>query len=51
LGLPAQATSSHEDPVRELAFSVMVARGLADSDARPVGPDDEMAHRIRQWGK
>ena len=28
---------------------VMVERGLADSDARRVVPDDEMAHRIRQW--
>jgi hypothetical protein len=43
--------SSREDLVRELAFSVMVERGLADSDARRVVSDDEMAHRIRQWRK
>jgi predicted transcriptional regulator len=41
--------SSHEELVRELAFSLMVDRGLADSDARRVVSDDEMAHRIRQW--
>ena len=43
--------SSHEELVRTLAFSVMVERGLADSDARRVVSDDEMAHRIRQWRK
>jgi predicted transcriptional regulator len=43
--------SSREELVRELALSVMVERGLADSDARRVVPDDEMAHRIRQWRK
>ena len=43
--------SSYEELVRELAFSVMVAHGLADSGARRVVPDDEMAHRIRQWRK
>jgi len=35
----------------KLSVSVMVERGLADSDARRVVPDDEMAHRIRQWRK
>ena len=40
---------SREELIRELAFNVMVERGLADSDARRVVPDDEMAHRIRQW--
>ena len=43
--------SSREELVRELALSVMVERGLADSDARRVVPDDEMVHRIRQWRK
>ena len=43
--------SSREELVRELAFSLMVERGLADSDARRVISDDEMAHRIRQWRK
>jgi predicted transcriptional regulator len=43
--------SSREELVRELAFSLMVERGLADSDARRVVPDDEMANRIRRWRK
>jgi predicted transcriptional regulator len=30
---------------------LMVQRGLADSDARRVVADDEVAHRIRQWRK
>ena len=43
------ADSSREEIVRELAFHVMVQRGLADSDARRVIPNDEMARRIRSW--
>ena len=43
--------SSREELVRELAFSLMIERGLADSDARRVVADDEMAHRIRLWRK
>ena len=43
--------SSREALVRELAFSLMVERGLADSDARRVISNDDMAHRIRQWRK
>ena len=43
--------SSREELVRELAFSLMIERGLADSDARRVVSDDEMAHRIRLWRK
>ena len=43
--------SSREKLVRELAFSLMIEHGLADSDARRVVSDDEMAHRIRQWRK
>ena len=43
--------SSGEALVRELAFSLMVERGLADSDARRVISDDDVAHRIRQWRK
>jgi hypothetical protein len=39
--------SSPEQIVRELAFHVMVERGLADSDARRVISNDEMAQRIR----
>ena len=38
--------SSREEIVRELAFHVMVERGLADSDAGRVVSNDEMARRI-----
>ena len=42
--------SSREEIVRELAFHVMVQRGLADSDARQVISNQEMARRrIRRW--
>ncbi len=41
--------SSREEIVRELAFHVMVERGLADSDAGRVISNDEMARRIRSW--
>ena len=43
--------SSREEIVRELAFHVMVERGLADSDAGRVISNDEMARRIRSWRK
>ena len=43
--------SSREEIVRELAFHVMVQRGLADSDARRVISSEEMARRIRTWQK
>jgi predicted transcriptional regulator len=41
--------STHEDIVRELAFHVMIQRGLADSDAQRVISNDEMTRRIRSW--
>ena len=41
--------SSREEIVRELAFHVMVERGLADSDAKRTVSNEEMAHRIRTW--
>ncbi len=41
--------SSSEEIVRELAFHVMIERGLADSDTGRVISNDEMAHRIRSW--
>jgi predicted transcriptional regulator len=41
--------SSHEEIVRELAFHLMVERGLADSDASRVISNEEAAHRIRSW--
>ena len=43
--------SSREEIVRELAFHVMVERGLADSDAKRTISNEEMAHRIRSWQK
>jgi predicted transcriptional regulator len=43
--------SSSEEIVRELAFHVMVKRGLADSDASRTIGNDEMGRRIRSWGK
>lgn len=41
--------SSPDEIVRELAFHLMVERGLADSDAGRVISNDEMARRIRSW--
>jgi predicted transcriptional regulator len=41
--------SSSEELVRELAFHVMVQRGLADSDAGHVISHEEMGRRIRSW--
>ena len=38
--------SSPEEIVRELAFHVMVQRGLADSDARRTLSNEEMGRRI-----
>jgi hypothetical protein len=43
--------SSREEIVRELAFHVMVERGLADSDAKRVISNGEMERRIRSWQK
>lgn len=40
---------SREEIVRELAFHVMVERGLADSDAKRTISNEEMAHCIRSW--
>ena len=41
--------SSAEEIVRELAFHVMVERGLADSDGRRIVSNEETARRIRSW--
>ncbi len=43
--------SSAEEVVRELAFHVMVQRGLADSDAGRVVSNEDAARRIRAWRK
>jgi predicted transcriptional regulator len=41
--------SSSEELVRELAFHVMIQRGLADSDAGRVSTNGELDRRIRSW--
>jgi hypothetical protein len=43
--------SSYDDIVRELAFDLMVQRGLKDSDQRRTISDDEMERRIKSWQK
>ena len=43
--------SSPEEIVRELAFHVMVERGLADSDTKRTISNKDMARRIRSWQK
>jgi predicted transcriptional regulator len=43
------ADSSSEELVRELAFHVMIQRGLADSDAGRTVSNAEMDRRIRSW--
>jgi len=45
------ADSSRKEIVRELAFHVMVEKGLADSDAKRITSNADMAHRIRTWRK
>ena len=41
--------STREEIVSELAFHVMVERGLVDSEAKRVISNAEMAKRIRSW--
>ena len=41
--------SSPDEIVRELAFHVMIERGLADSDAGRTISNEEMGRRIRSW--
>ncbi|MFT4585766.1 MAG: putative transcriptional regulator [Gammaproteobacteria bacterium] len=43
--------SSSEEIVRELAFHIMVERGLSDSDAGRTISSEEMDRRIRSWSK
>ncbi len=43
--------SSREEIVRELAFHLMVERGLTESDAKRTVSNAEMARRIRSWQK
>ena len=41
--------SSEADIVRELAFDLMVRRGLADADTNRTISNEEMGRRIRAW--
>jgi hypothetical protein len=41
--------SSAEEIVRELAFHVMIQRGMRDSDADNSISNKEMERRIRSW--
>lgn len=43
--------SSVEEIVRELAFGLMIDRGVRDSDAGRTISNEKMCHRIRQWRK
>ena len=43
--------STSEEIVRELAFHLMVERGLADSSAGRTISNEEMGRRIRAWQK
>jgi len=43
--------SSHEELIRELAFDIMVRKGVSDSDAGRTIPHEEMRNRIRSWQK
>ena len=43
--------SSPEEIIRELAFHVMVEKGLADVDAKRTITNEEMARLIRSWQK
>jgi hypothetical protein len=43
--------SSYDDIVRELAFDLMVQRGLKDSDEQLTISNEEMKRRIKMWQK
>lgn len=43
--------STYEELAREIAFSLMVQRGLKDSDAGRTISDEEMETRIRSWAR
>jgi hypothetical protein len=43
--------SSYDDIVRELAFDLMVQRGLRDSDEQRVISNEEMGRRVKTWQK
>ena len=41
--------SSYDEIVRELAFDLMVQRGLKDSDEGRTVSNEEMGRRIKAW--
>ena len=43
--------SSYDEIVRELAFDLMVRRGLKDSDERRTIPNDEVRRGVATWQK
>jgi len=43
--------SSYDEILRELAFNLMVQRGLKDSDEGKTISNEEMGRRIRSWQK
>ena len=43
--------SSYDEIVRELAFELMVQRGLKDSDEGHTISNEEMQRRIKTWQK
>ncbi|HEU4873750.1 MAG TPA: hypothetical protein VFT44_11695 [Pyrinomonadaceae bacterium] len=43
--------STYDDIIRELAFDLMVQRGLKDSDEQRTISSDEMERRIKTWQK
>ncbi len=43
--------SSYDDIVRELAFELMVQRGLKDSDEQQIISNEKMERRIKTWQK
>ena len=43
--------SSYDEIVRELAFELMVQRGLKDADEGHTITNDEMQRRIKTWQK
>ena len=43
--------SSSEEIIRELAFHLMIERGIADSDAGHTISNEETGRRIRSWSK
>ena len=43
--------SSGEEIIRELAFHLMIERGITDSDAGRTLSNEETGRRIRSWSK